>query len=52
MSKKEIVFENVQKFDKWLKSNEPKDNVRGVFVMIGGNRMLVGCVVNGIFAKA
>lgn len=52
MFKKETVFENVQKFEKWLKSKERKDDVCGVFVTIGGNRILVGSVVRGMFVKA
>ena len=52
MFKKKIVFENVQKFEKWLKAKEPKDDVYGVFVTIGGNSILVGSVVQGMFVKA
>ena len=52
MAKKELVFENVQKFQKWLNSKEQKEDCHGVFVMIGGNRVLVGCVYQGAFVKA
>jgi hypothetical protein len=52
MTKKELVFENVQKLQKWLDSKERKKDCHGVFVMIGSNKVLVGCVCQGTFIKA
>ena len=50
MKEKIIVFENVQKFEKWINSKELKKDC-SIFVTIGDTRKLVGCIYRGVFQR-